>query len=33
MSLKKEHMKELLRTLDPGRHPVIVMGDAESLER
>ncbi|WP_371599423.1 L,D-transpeptidase family protein [Streptomyces sp. NBC_00564] len=33
VSLKKEHMKELLRTLDPGRHPVIVMGDAESLER
>ncbi|GGN65484.1 lipoprotein [Streptomyces albiflavescens] len=33
VSLAREHMKELLRTLDPGRHPVIVMGDAESLAR
>lgn len=33
MSLEEEHMKELLRTLDPDQHPVIVMGDAESLER
>ncbi|WP_326720743.1 L,D-transpeptidase family protein [Streptomyces sp. NBC_00243] len=33
VSLEKDHMKELLRTLDPDRHPVIVMGDAESLER
>lgn len=33
VSLEEEHMKELLRTLDPDQHPVIVMGDAESLER
>ncbi|MFE9629058.1 L,D-transpeptidase family protein [Streptomyces sp. NPDC006527] len=33
VSLTKEHVKELLRTLDPDRHPVIVMGDAKSLER
>lgn len=33
VSLTREHMKELLRTLDPGRHPVIVMGDADSLTR
>ncbi|WP_405880872.1 L,D-transpeptidase family protein [Streptomyces sp. NBC_01384] len=33
VSLAQEHMKELLRTLDPARHPVIVMGDAESLQR
>ncbi|MFI6486906.1 L,D-transpeptidase family protein [Streptomyces sp. NPDC050564] len=33
VSLAREHMKELLRALDPGRHPVIVMGDAESLAR
>jgi len=31
VSLSETHMKELLRTLDPGRHPVIVMGDAASL--
>ena len=31
VSLEKRHMKELLRTLDPDRHPVIVMGDAASL--
>ncbi|MFD5629216.1 MULTISPECIES: L,D-transpeptidase family protein [unclassified Streptomyces] len=33
VSLAEDHMRELLRTLDPGRHPVIVMGDAASLER
>ncbi|MET7938131.1 hypothetical protein [Streptomyces sp. NPDC005322] len=31
VSLAQRHMRELLRTLDPARHPVIVMGDAESL--
>ncbi|MEU1268601.1 hypothetical protein [Streptomyces sp. NPDC005799] len=31
VSLAKTHMKDLLRTLDPGLHPVIVMGDAASL--
>ncbi|MFD5567563.1 L,D-transpeptidase family protein [Streptomyces cadmiisoli] len=33
VSLKKEHMRELLLTLDPDRHPVVVMGDAVSLRR
>lgn len=33
MSLRKAHMKALLLALDPARHPVIVMGDAESLAR
>ncbi|NUK70859.1 L,D-transpeptidase family protein [Streptomyces lunaelactis] len=33
VSLTKKHMKELLLTLDPDQHPVIVMGDAESLKR
>lgn len=28
MSLKPKVMQELLRTLDPGLHPVIVMGPA-----
>ncbi|MFF5160166.1 L,D-transpeptidase family protein [Streptomyces sp. NPDC000348] len=31
VSLSERHMEELLRTLDPDRHPVIVMGDADSL--
>ncbi|MFB7493464.1 hypothetical protein ACFC09_01950 [Streptomyces sp. NPDC056161] len=31
VSLAKSHMKELLRTLDPTLHPVIVMGDAAAL--
>ncbi|MEU6479316.1 L,D-transpeptidase family protein [Streptomyces sp. NPDC047017] len=31
VSLDKAHMKELLRTLDPALHPVVVMGDAGSL--
>ncbi|GHH94002.1 L,D-transpeptidase family protein [Streptomyces capillispiralis] len=31
VSLDKHHMRELLRTLDPDLHPVIVMGDAASL--
>ncbi|MFI6336886.1 L,D-transpeptidase family protein [Streptomyces sp. NPDC050535] len=33
VSLEEDHMKKLLRTLDPDQHPVIVMGDAASLER
>jgi L,D-peptidoglycan transpeptidase YkuD (ErfK/YbiS/YcfS/YnhG family) len=33
VSLPQEHMKELLRALDPAQHPVIVMGDAKSLAR
>jgi L,D-peptidoglycan transpeptidase YkuD (ErfK/YbiS/YcfS/YnhG family) len=33
VSLAEQHMKELLRALDPDRHPVIVMGDAASLAR
>ncbi|MBT3149554.1 hypothetical protein HTV45_01280 [Streptomyces sp. CHD11] len=31
ISLEKRHMRELLRALDPERHPVVVMGDAASL--
>ncbi|GGM18343.1 lipoprotein [Streptomyces fumigatiscleroticus] len=33
VSLSEAHMKELLRTLDPALHPVIVMGDAASLAK
>ncbi|MQY10946.1 hypothetical protein SRB5_10600 [Streptomyces sp. RB5] len=33
VSLAETHMKELLRTLDPALHPVVVMGDADSLAR
>jgi L,D-peptidoglycan transpeptidase YkuD (ErfK/YbiS/YcfS/YnhG family)/predicted small lipoprotein YifL len=33
VSVAKQHMKELLRTLDPAQQPVIVMGDAASLKR
>ena len=33
ISLSKAHMRKLLRTLDPARHPVVVMGDAGSLAR
>ncbi|MFJ8107311.1 L,D-transpeptidase family protein [Streptomyces sp. NPDC096132] len=33
VSLAQQHMKELLLTLDPALHPVIVMGDRASLER
>jgi L,D-peptidoglycan transpeptidase YkuD (ErfK/YbiS/YcfS/YnhG family) len=33
VSLKQRHIKELLRTLDPEQHPVVVMGDAASLKR
>ncbi|MFJ8780379.1 L,D-transpeptidase family protein [Streptomyces sp. NPDC102476] len=33
VSIAEEHMKELLLTLDPGLHPVVVMGDAKSLTR
>ncbi|MER6437146.1 L,D-transpeptidase family protein [Streptomyces sp. NPDC001185] len=31
IGLGTDHMKELLRVLEPARHPVIVMGDAASL--
>lgn len=31
VTVAKNHMKELLRTLNPALHPVIVMGDATSL--
>lgn len=31
VSVAKGHMKELLRTLDPHRHPVVVMGPADWL--
>ncbi|WP_405623165.1 L,D-transpeptidase family protein [Streptomyces sp. NBC_01396] len=33
VSIAENHMKELLRVLDPGLHPVVVMGDATSLDR
>ncbi|MFE9773272.1 L,D-transpeptidase family protein [Streptomyces sp. NPDC005931] len=33
VSLDRRHMRELLRGLDPGLHPVVVMGDAQSLLR
>ncbi|WP_406444977.1 hypothetical protein OHB00_48080 [Streptomyces sp. NBC_00631] len=33
VSVAKAHMKELLRTLDPDRHPVVVMGHAGWLAR
>ncbi|WP_299529847.1 L,D-transpeptidase family protein [uncultured Streptomyces sp.] len=33
VSVEEEHMEELLRTLDPAKQPVIVMGDATSLAR
>jgi hypothetical protein len=33
VSLSKANMRTLLRTLDPARHPVVVMGDAGSLAR
>ncbi|MFI5812505.1 L,D-transpeptidase family protein [Streptomyces sp. NPDC051643] len=33
VSLAQRHMKELLLTLDPAQHPVVVMGDATSLTR
>ncbi|MER5886048.1 hypothetical protein ABT160_19690 [Streptomyces sp. NPDC001941] len=33
VSLEKPHMAELLRWLDPARHPVVVMGDASALGR
>ncbi|MFJ3234253.1 L,D-transpeptidase family protein [Streptomyces sp. NPDC086787] len=31
VSIAQEHMKTLLRTLDPSLHPIIVMGDNASL--
>ncbi|MFJ2814688.1 MULTISPECIES: L,D-transpeptidase family protein [unclassified Streptomyces] len=31
VSVSEAHMKQLLRTLDPALHPVVVMGDAASL--
>jgi L,D-peptidoglycan transpeptidase YkuD (ErfK/YbiS/YcfS/YnhG family) len=33
VSVARAHMKELLRTLDPARHPVVVMGYADWLAR
>ncbi|SDD91524.1 hypothetical protein [Streptomyces prasinopilosus] len=33
VSLEERHMRQLLLALDPGQHPVIVMGDAGSLSR
>ncbi|MFC8513034.1 L,D-transpeptidase family protein [Streptomyces sp. NPDC057257] len=33
VSIAENHMKELLRALDPDLHPVVVMGDAASLAR
>jgi L,D-peptidoglycan transpeptidase YkuD (ErfK/YbiS/YcfS/YnhG family) len=33
VSIAEHHMKELLLALDPDRHPVVVMGDADSLAR
>ncbi|GGT28777.1 L,D-transpeptidase family protein [Streptomyces chromofuscus] len=33
VTVRRAHMKELLRALDPGRYPVVVMGDAASLAR
>jgi L,D-peptidoglycan transpeptidase YkuD (ErfK/YbiS/YcfS/YnhG family) len=33
VSIAEEHMKELLRALDPAAHPVVVMGDDASLAR
>ncbi|MFD6292560.1 L,D-transpeptidase family protein [Streptomyces sp. NPDC060205] len=33
VSLREDHMKALLRAVDPARHPVIVMGDAAALRR
>ncbi|WP_155059919.1 hypothetical protein [Streptomyces blattellae] len=33
VSVAEEHMKELLLALDPRLHPVVVMGDAQSLAR
>ncbi|MFI7298363.1 hypothetical protein [Streptomyces sp. NPDC050121] len=33
VSIEKQHMKELLRALDPALHPVVVMGDHASLAR
>ncbi|MFF6805468.1 L,D-transpeptidase family protein [Streptomyces sp. NPDC012616] len=33
VSIAERHMRELLRTLDPALHPVVVMGDHASLAR
>lgn len=33
VSVARAHMKALLRTLDPHRSPVVVMGDSDSLRR
>ncbi|MFD7406360.1 L,D-transpeptidase family protein [Streptomyces sp. NPDC059866] len=33
VSMAQQHMRELLRTLEPEQNPVIVMGDAASLKR
>ncbi|MFD6433950.1 L,D-transpeptidase family protein [Streptomyces venezuelae] len=31
VALSRDHMRELLRSLDPGKNPVIVMGDGKTL--
>jgi L,D-peptidoglycan transpeptidase YkuD (ErfK/YbiS/YcfS/YnhG family) len=33
VSIAKAHVRQLLRALDPARHPVVVMGDSASLAR
>ncbi|NYI05872.1 L,D-transpeptidase family protein [Allostreptomyces psammosilenae] len=33
VTVSEEHMAELLRRLDPAKHPIVVMGDAASLAR
>jgi L,D-peptidoglycan transpeptidase YkuD (ErfK/YbiS/YcfS/YnhG family) len=33
VSISKDHIRELLRMLDPASRPVVVMGDADSLAR
>jgi L,D-peptidoglycan transpeptidase YkuD (ErfK/YbiS/YcfS/YnhG family) len=33
VSIARGHMRDLLRALDPARHPVVVMGDADALAR
>ncbi|WP_051839044.1 L,D-transpeptidase family protein [Streptomyces sp. NRRL F-5126] len=33
VSISKDHIRKLLRLLDPASHPVVVMGDAASLAR
>lgn len=33
VTVARAHLRTLLRTLDPARHPVVVMGDPEALAR